>query len=249
MVKLFLKKPDEAQGLVQKVLQAATAENDNPDIRDRAYVYWRLLSSDPQIAKNVVLSSRPQITSTIPVLPGPLLDVLIPNLSTLSSVYHKPPAAFLGHGRSSALQAEAIEEARQEARDNPIAAAAVSAAITGITSSQAIQTNAENLLDIDFDGAAPASLQNAPPAGSTGLEGLAGTPQRAASPLPSSTAQNGGLDDLMGVFGDGPTNPANDDIMKGFAGLSMNSSQPPPPQTQLQNGDAKKGSQDLLDLM
>jgi AP-1 complex subunit beta-1 len=51
VVKLFLKKPDQAQGLVQKVLQAATAENDNPDIRDRAYVYWRLLSSDPQIAK------------------------------------------------------------------------------------------------------------------------------------------------------------------------------------------------------
>lgn len=51
VVKLFLKKPDQSQALVQKVLQAATAENDNPDIRDRAYVYWRLLSSDPQIAK------------------------------------------------------------------------------------------------------------------------------------------------------------------------------------------------------
>lgn len=74
VVKLFLKKPDQAQGLVQKVLQAATAENDNPDVRDRAYVYWRLLSSDPQIAKNIVLSQRPPITSTIPQLPGPLLN-------------------------------------------------------------------------------------------------------------------------------------------------------------------------------
>lgn len=51
VVKLFLKKPDNNQGLVQKVLQAATAENDNPDIRDRAYVYWRLLSGDLQVAK------------------------------------------------------------------------------------------------------------------------------------------------------------------------------------------------------
>ena len=42
VVKLFLKKPDQSQGLVQKVLQAATAENDNPDIRDRAYVYWQI---------------------------------------------------------------------------------------------------------------------------------------------------------------------------------------------------------------
>jgi vesicle coat complex subunit len=51
VVKLFLKKPNNTQGLVQKVLQAATAENDNPDIRDRAYVYWRLLSGDLDVAK------------------------------------------------------------------------------------------------------------------------------------------------------------------------------------------------------
>lgn len=50
MVKLFLKKPT-TQALVQKVLQAATVENDNPDIRDRAYVYWRLLSGDLDVAK------------------------------------------------------------------------------------------------------------------------------------------------------------------------------------------------------
>jgi vesicle coat complex subunit len=33
------------------VLQLATAESDNPDIRDRAYVYWRLLSGDLDVAK------------------------------------------------------------------------------------------------------------------------------------------------------------------------------------------------------
>lgn len=51
VVKLFLKKPQDSQGLVQKVLQAATTDNDNPDIRDRAYVYWRLLSGDLDVAK------------------------------------------------------------------------------------------------------------------------------------------------------------------------------------------------------
>lgn len=260
VVKLFLKKPDQSQGLVQKVLQAATAENDNPDIRDRAYVYWRLLSSDPQIAKNIVLSARPQITSTIPVLPGPLLDSLIPNLSTLASVYHKPPQAFLGHGRSSALQAAAIEEAKQNARENPIAAAAVSAAVAG-TNSQAAQTTAENLLDIDFDGAAPASMQKAPIAGANGLDGLAGTPQRVASPgITSPTngqAGGGGMEDLMGMFGNSngaPPNPMNggggsEDLMNGFASLDMNGGQPPPPQTQLDGGGGgQKTKEDLLGL-
>lgn len=50
-VKLFLKKPNENQDLVQRILQTATTECDNADIRDRAYVYWRLLSTDPQAAK------------------------------------------------------------------------------------------------------------------------------------------------------------------------------------------------------
>jgi vesicle coat complex subunit len=111
VVKLFLKKPEQSQGLVQKVLQAATAENDNPDIRDRAYVYWRLLSSDPQVTKNVVLSEKPPITSTISSLPQPLLDTLLTELSTLASVYHKLPETFLGQGRfgAEAMQKAAIE--------------------------------------------------------------------------------------------------------------------------------------------
>jgi AP-1 complex subunit beta-1 len=256
VVKLFLKKPDEAQGLVQKVLQAATVENDNPDIRDRAYVYWRLLSSDPQVAKNIVLSARPQITSTIPVLPAPLLDNLIPNLSTLSSVYQKLPQAFLGKGQSSALQAAAIEEARQNARENPIAAAAVSAAVSG-GSSQQLHNNAENLLDIDFDGAAPASMQKAPMGGASGLEGLAGTPQRVASPgitsPTSASAGGGGMDDLMGMFGNGNAAAMNDvggsdDLMDGFASLSMNGGQPAPPQHQMDGGGDKKTKEDLLGL-
>ncbi|KAK5743867.1 beta-adaptin [Elasticomyces elasticus] len=255
VVKLFLKKPDESQGLVQKVLQAATAESDNPDIRDRAYVYWRLLSSDPQVAKNIVLSARPQITSTIPVLPGPLLDSLIPNLSSLASVYQKPPQTFLGKGRSSALQAAAIEEAAQNALENPIAAAAVSAAVSGGTAQQ-MQMPAENLLDIDFDGAAPASMQKAPTSGSSGLEGLAGTPNRVASPTitsPTATSSAGGMDDLMGMGWGGAASSSmngggNDDMMNGFAGMSMNGSQPPPPQQQLDGSGGQKTKEDLLGL-
>ena len=49
-VKLFLKKPTETvQRMIQLVLSCATSETDNPDLRDRAYVYWRLLSTDPEV--------------------------------------------------------------------------------------------------------------------------------------------------------------------------------------------------------
>ena len=46
-VKLFLKKPEEGEDLIQKVLQLATGEADNPDLKDRAYIYWRMLSTSP----------------------------------------------------------------------------------------------------------------------------------------------------------------------------------------------------------
>lgn len=49
-VKLFLKHSQDCQALVQKILQDATM-SENPDIRDRAYIYWRLLSTSPQVCK------------------------------------------------------------------------------------------------------------------------------------------------------------------------------------------------------
>lgn len=47
-VKLYLKKPDEGNDMIEKVLQLSTEEADNPDLKDRAYIYWRMLSADPQ---------------------------------------------------------------------------------------------------------------------------------------------------------------------------------------------------------
>lgn len=224
-MKLFLKRPDQSQGLVQKVLQQSTAENDNPDIRDRAYVYWRLLSSDPKVTRDVVLSDRPPIASTIHSLSPTLLDQLLRELSTLASVYHKPPVTFLGQGRfaSEAMQEAAIEEQRQNARENPIAAAAAAAAVSGGVVPQT--QNVENLLDFDADGSMPASMQKQPPPGGTGLEGLAGTPQRVVSPAPANGHKHV-PDDLADIFGNGEPPPPqqqlrNGDIMNGFAGLDI----------------------------
>ena len=56
IVKLFLKKPTDTQELVQQVLSLATQDCDNPDLRDRGFIYWRLLSTDPAAAKEVCQS-------------------------------------------------------------------------------------------------------------------------------------------------------------------------------------------------
>jgi len=94
-VKLFLKKPDKSKALVQKVLNLATENSDNPDLRDRGYVYWRLLSTDPVAAKAVVLAERPVISAETFSLPKDYLTELLDNISTLASVYHRPPGEFV----------------------------------------------------------------------------------------------------------------------------------------------------------
>jgi AP-1 complex subunit beta-1 len=94
-VKCFLKNPDDTQDMVQRVLDLATEESDNPDLRDRGFIYWRLLSTDPEAAKMVVLGDKPVIEDDTFRLDPSLLNNLIGQIATLSSVYHKPPEAFV----------------------------------------------------------------------------------------------------------------------------------------------------------
>jgi AP-1 complex subunit beta-1 len=94
-VKCFLKNPEDTQDMVQRVLDMATEESDNPDLRDRGFIYWRLLSTDPEAAKMVVLGDKPVIEDDTFRLDPTLLNVLIGQIATLSSVYHKPPEAFV----------------------------------------------------------------------------------------------------------------------------------------------------------
>lgn len=106
-VKLFLKKPtDLAQEMISRVLSAATAEVDNPDLRDRAYVYWRLLSTDPEAAKDIVLSQKPVISDDTNNLEPLLLEDLLAQMSTLASVYHKPPETFVNRAHLAVQKAE-----------------------------------------------------------------------------------------------------------------------------------------------
>ncbi|XP_072024601.1 AP-1 complex subunit beta-1-like isoform X1 [Amphiura filiformis] len=101
IVKLFLKRPQDTQELVQSVLSLATQDSDNPDLRDRGYIYWRLLSTDPAAAKDVVLAEKPLISEETDLIEPTLLDELICYIGSLASVYHKPPSAFV-EGRTAA---------------------------------------------------------------------------------------------------------------------------------------------------
>ncbi|KAG0708399.1 adaptin N terminal region-domain-containing protein [Suillus ampliporus] len=179
VVKLFLKKPDSSQGVVQRVLNTATKDCDSPDVRDRAYIYWRLLSTDPGAAKAVVLAHRPPISIPRTTVSPALLEELLGEISSLASVYHKPAQTFVGHGR---VGADSVQRKGSEISDAQKALQTVAAG-----------QQAENLLDFGDD-----SAQDGQPSGLAATQILPSTP--AAANFLSGTSANP-LDDLVSIFG------------------------------------------------
>eukprot|EP00957_Ditylum_brightwellii_P141279 10764534-Ditylum_brightwellii.AAC.1 len=96
IVQCFLKNPEETQDM----------ESDNPDLHDCSFIYWWLLSTNPEEAKMVVLGDKPVIESNMYKLEPNLLNILIIQIATLSSVYHKLPEAFVVCAHDRGLAAD-----------------------------------------------------------------------------------------------------------------------------------------------
>ncbi|CAC5413440.1 AP1B1 [Mytilus coruscus] len=219
IVKLFLKRPTDTQELVQQVLSLATQDSDNPDLRDRGYIYWRLLSTDPAAAKEVVLAEKPLISEETDLIEPTLLDELICHISSLASVYHKPPNSFV-EGRQGGLRralppksssGNLAEQETQAVVENMGAPAAPqSTVIPGVDSLIG------DLLDMDLGGPSMAQQQQ-----------MFGGPSQ--TPVQTSGAMDllgEGLDSLLG----GPA-PAGDGGLGGLGdifGMSQSQSYVPP---------------------
>ncbi|KAG8944029.1 beta-adaptin [Tulasnella sp. 424] len=225
VVKLFLKKPDSAQGIVQQVLEKATKDCDSPDVRDRAYIYWRLLSTDPAAAKAVVLAMRPPISLPRTTVSAAVLEELLGEIGSLASVYHKPAETFIGRGR---IGAEAMQKRPLDADDDASRQKALQTVVAGQQS--------ENLLDFGDDPATDAPT------------GLAATTNTLAATTTTTTTLSNPLDDLVSIFGSanlgGPTGAMP---MLSTGPPPLTSFGAPPPQPQSKPSLASQ-SEDLLGL-
>ncbi|XP_041854785.1 AP-1 complex subunit beta-1 isoform X2 [Melanotaenia boesemani] len=224
IVKLFLKKPTETQELVQQVLSLATQDSDNPDLRDRGYIYWRLLSTDPVAAKEVVLAEKPLISEETDLIEPTLLEELICHIGTLASVYHKPPSAFVEGSRGVQHKRLPGSAGSGESVDSPDtgSAAGVSDAPPAVIPSQGDLLG--DLLNLDLTP--PATTGPPAPAPTSGMQmgamdllgggldsllggDLGGSPAigagfgaaPAAASVPFSAPVSGGLDDLFDLGG------------------------------------------------
>jgi len=199
VVKLFLRKPDTTQEMVQSVLNKATQMTDNPDLRDRGFMYWRLLSANPEAAKQIVIAEdKPPITDTSNKIEPELLAILIPQIGTLASVYHKPESTFMQRTKPSAAPMKTkrighdldddddVDDAVKKDGDDDAesttpeggAAAPSSTSTTPTptpTPAPATSSASKDLLDLDFlstpaapSGASPQPAPAAQPATSSG---------------------------------------------------------------------------------
>eukprot|EP00913_Durusdinium_trenchii_P011035 g10359.t1 len=107
--------------MVSKVLQCATEESTNHDLRDRGYIYWRLLATNPEATKRVVLGDKPSIRDDSQYIDKNLLERLSSELSLMSSVYHKYADEFVtrltltGAGEDKAAAEDDLDEEDRQA--------------------------------------------------------------------------------------------------------------------------------------
>ena len=94
--KTFLKcQTEESYNILNQIFDFCTKECENSDIRERGYIYYRLMSIDPQLASKIIITEKPKISEDISGYDEILLEKLMDNLGTLSTIYSKPPELFV----------------------------------------------------------------------------------------------------------------------------------------------------------
>ncbi|XP_053402750.1 AP-1 complex subunit beta-1-like [Mercenaria mercenaria] len=199
------------------IMDVTVQDSDNPDLRDRGYIYWRLLSTDPATAKEVVLAEKPLISEETDLIEPTLLDELIFHISSLASVYHKPPNAFV-EGRGGQRRVLPVKSQGEGTTEETTAHVETTQQPPQPTVIPGADSPIGYLVDIDL-GPGPSMMQQQM------------YPQQPAAPVPAGGA-GGGMD----IFGDGLDNllgggPSGGDMLGGFGdifGMPQSQSYVPP---------------------
>ena len=95
LVKLYLRNP-ETHDQLQFLLNEATKDNVHPDVKDRAMIYWRLLSVvDSESIKESLIFEKNFAEFATHSLDEEVLSELIHNMGSVSGVLHVLPSDFV----------------------------------------------------------------------------------------------------------------------------------------------------------
>ncbi|CCF57625.1 hypothetical protein KAFR_0C06290 [Kazachstania africana CBS 2517] len=115
-VKFFIRNPTPlAEKICMKVLKAFTEDVNNPDLRSRAFLYWRLLSATSDPSNNITIETLSEIIDgELPLIElntklDPLiLEELELNIGTITSLYLKPNSQIFRANRIKCLEQSPI---------------------------------------------------------------------------------------------------------------------------------------------
>lgn len=117
-IRLFTVDPDRYAELVPQLLDTIDRNVDNPDIRDRAFIYWRLLDVNPELARTVVMGSREPVEHVdTNAANKELFDELFDRIGGIAATLQDP--TFLNQGVAKQMASMAnLEEATPKAKQN-----------------------------------------------------------------------------------------------------------------------------------
>eukprot|EP01017_Pseudomicrothorax_dubius_P006876 TRINITY_DN12044_c0_g1_i3.p1 TRINITY_DN12044_c0_g1~~TRINITY_DN12044_c0_g1_i3.p1 ORF type:complete len:729 (+),score=240.91 TRINITY_DN12044_c0_g1_i3:631-2817(+) len=178
-VKIFLKLPDFTEDTITRVLESATESIENPDIRDRAFIYWKMLSIDPDRAKKIVLAERPPYKYEEAAVDQSHVDKLIQNLGNVTAVFHKTPEDV--YKTQVLYDQREKEEEEEESPKQPQAAQAQNQPNQAKEVPAERKAEAQNVDLLDFDFESKPKQPSAP------------APTQAPAPTPAPAGQNKNL--------------------------------------------------------
>ncbi|KAJ3439436.1 ap-4 complex subunit beta-1 [Anaeramoeba flamelloides] len=94
VLKMFFKRPPESKKMLGVILHEATENSNEPDVIDRGLFYYRLISTDINKTKSIVLSEKESFTRFTENDPLELFEILMDEFNTFSVVYKKPYEQF-----------------------------------------------------------------------------------------------------------------------------------------------------------
>lgn len=97
VIKQFLANPSAHEKVLMRVLDSAMRGSSNPDLRDRALFYYRLLSRGIGVAKMSAIVRKRQAPADVDraYAEGMTVGEILRSLNTVAAVYAKPPRKFL----------------------------------------------------------------------------------------------------------------------------------------------------------
>lgn len=234
VVKISLSRPTpNTPHLLQTILNKATQDVENVDVRDKAYLYWRLLSTDDRkLQEEIILAKLPILNSAIETFTPGLLEELVNDLGNLGSVFYKPASSFIkldgsdSFFTSSELQNKKLEELQQIAK-NEIVSNAV---------------KADNLLDLDDDDNNEDDEDN-------NAGGLLGG-DNSGDILNELNDLFSGLNTTSGTTNNS-SSAASNNLLSILGGFDSATASPSPKPAPFQNSDSsnkKPGNDDILNL-